>query len=149
MRIVFESNRDDYSTYVFYKRYFHDISAYNRELQGIQCYAINKAYDYGIVRGSTDGYFMPLNLITRQEAALMIQKAIEYLEQKEYEAQGTELPFTDKDAISPWAKEAVEFVCLKEIMRGSNNKFDPLGHFTFEQAYLTLYTIRNQYKASE
>ena len=32
---------------------------YNWELQGIQDYAINKAYDLGIVSDSTDGYYFP------------------------------------------------------------------------------------------
>lgn len=143
----YKYDHDEVTTCTFYKKPFHDVSPYNWELRGIQDYAINKAYDLGIVSGSTDGYYFPLNYITRQEAALMLKNAIEYLENQEFKSQGIELPFSDKDSISAWAKEAVEFVYLRGIMRGgSNNKFEPLGHFTYEQAYMTFDAIRRQYK---
>ena len=93
------------------------------------------AYELGIVQGNstTAKTFGPNELVSRQDAALMLSRV--------YEALGGEIPkgasttFTDNDKIGSWAMDAVAFMSSKGIINGmGGNRFDPRGNASVEQA---------------
>ncbi len=87
----------------------------------------------GIVDGKGDGKFAPNDLVTRQEAALMLSRV--------YTRLGGEIPkveattFADNDKVAGWAMDAVAFMSDNKIVNGKgDNKFDPLGSASIQEA---------------
>lgn len=111
-------------------------------MKGIECYSINKIRSLGLINGKSERYFDSGGLITRQEVAVIIKNTIEYLNGEEYVK--IDLPFTDKAKIAPWAIDSVGYVYSKDIINGiGKDKFEPLGFFTFEQAYIIIDRLFN------
>ena len=94
---------------------------------------ITSAASYGIVSGYDDKTFGPDDLISREQMAVMVVKAFDL-------APGAaEIQFTDVDAISGWAREAVETMVKDSIMAGyPDNTFQPQGNATRAEAVTTL-----------
>lgn len=100
----------------------------------------------GIVGGRDDGRFDPYAAITRQEAAAMLARAARVLNMDTSDPQAA--PFADRDALPSWATEAVDYVFQTGVMGGvGENRFDPTGTYTREQAYMTIYRLFNAYQA--
>ena len=97
---------------------------------------VQKAAYIGVVQGVGDGRFDPWGGLTREQAATMLAR-LAY-------AIGSPLPeyaatFSDNDAISSWAIDAVGQVQAAGIMSGvGNNMFDPQGTYTREQSIVTM-----------
>lgn len=100
--------------------------------------AVIQANALGIVKGGNDGKFAPDNLVTRQEMAIILSNV--------YTRLGGTIPqtattsFADDSEISPWMglKDDIAFMADKGILKGSgDNKFDPLGNASIEQAMVT------------
>jgi len=88
----------------------------------------------GIVKGS-GGKFRPDDLVSRQEAALMLSRV--------YTELGGEIPtveattFADNDKVASWAMDAVAFMSDKKVVNGKgNNSFDPLGNASIQEALI-------------
>lgn len=97
---------------------------------------IQKIGGLGIVDGTGNGSFSPEREITRQEAALILQRMAAVLDKPLPESTST---FTDSDTVYSWAKAAVGAVEAGGIMTGTgNDKFTPRGLYTREQSILTL-----------
>ena len=91
--------------------------------------AVIWAYNAGIISGRGDGTFCPNDTITRQEMAVMFYGWIT----------GGESVIGDEDIalaiselkdgvlVADWAREAVAYCYLADIMVGSNGCFDPAG----------------------
>lgn len=96
-----------------------------------------------IVAGKGNGIFAPEDLITRQEAAVMLYRTAKVMRFND----GWNIKkssFSDEDQIADWAKEAVDFVSSAHIMGGvGNNAFDPNGIFTREQAFIAFSRLFN------
>ena len=95
--------------------------------------AVIQAESLGFVGGKGNGKFDPDSPVTREQAALMLSRV--------YTKLGGELPtvdateFTDDDAMSDYARNAIAFMSGKGIVGGvGNNKFDPQGNASIEQA---------------
>lgn len=97
--------------------------------------AILQANALGVVKGKGDGKFAPDDLVTRQEAALMLSRV--------YTKLGGEIPqvaattFADDSEISDWAglKDAIAFMAGHQILNGvGNNRFDPKGNASVQEA---------------
>ncbi len=98
----------------------------------------------GAVRGMGDGTFRPGSSITRQDAAVLLLQSAQAL--------GLELPevppltYADSDLVREYAVTAVSWACgaadavtQNPVMAGvGENRFDPRGTYTREQAVLTL-----------
>ena len=97
---------------------------------------VQKAAYIGVVQGVGGGRFDPSGTLTREQAATMLAR-LAY-------AIGSPLPeyaatFSDNDAISSWAIDAVGQVQAAGIMSGvGNNMFDPQGTYTREQSIVTM-----------
>lgn len=70
------------------------------------CYAaVGEAAARGVVRGE-GGLFCPDRLLTRQEAAVFVWRALTWAG-RETEPEPVELPFSDAADCAPWAREAL------------------------------------------
>jgi len=99
------------------------------------------AYKLNIMVGS-DGTFRPNDMLTRAEAAAVLQHCMAALDVTE--ANEAPMSFADTYAIPRWAVEAVKFVSGRTdssgtaLMGGETEIFSPMGNFTIEQGIITL-----------
>lgn len=98
------------------------------------------AYALGIVQGKGDGTFDPDGHITRQEAAVMLERTGRLMGLES----GTGMDFTDQSAFPTWAEGGIAYVSGltdpvsgKRVMEGTGNGFEPLGSYTKEQTIIT------------
>ena len=73
--------------------------------------AINFCVAEGLMSGYTDGTFRPDDAISRQEFAVVLTRLTG-------ETESGDLPFTDADAIAPWAAESVYTVYARGWING-------------------------------
>ena len=92
----------------------------------------------GIVNGMGDGTFAPEENITREQAAAILYRMAEFLN-KDTTPVSESIDYDDEYEISDWAKENVTMISQMGIMNGvGENKFEPDGTYTVEQAILTM-----------
>lgn len=95
---------------------------------------VNWAVEKGIIAGSKDDSFRPLDMITREEMATMLHSFANTMEIKLKETAEYK-EFTDALQISDYAKEAVKAVQLSGIIDGKpDGNFDPKGQATRAEA---------------
>ena len=82
------------------------------------------AESYGLITGNDNGSFVPLEAITREDAAVIIQRLIK--------AEITQnIEFADSHKISDYASEAIKALAGKGIMNGyGDNTINPKGRIT-------------------
>jgi hypothetical protein len=98
------------------------------------------AYALGIVQGRGSGVFDPYATITRQEAAAFLMRSAKVLGMDTSNV--TNAGFKDSDSVGVWFTDAVNFVYQINVMTGTgNNSFTPLGTYTREQSYITIYRL--------
>ncbi|SDX22657.1 S-layer homology domain-containing protein [Paenibacillus sp. CF384] len=99
------------------------------------------AYENDITSGAGAGKFEPTKPITREEMALMITRVYEK-QHGQASGSATDIDsFKDKNAISSWAKEAVEAAVHEGLMVGSNQLFSPRSHTTRAESAQVLYNL--------
>lgn len=82
----------------------------------------------GIVEGVTDTAFGPDKYITREQLAVMLYRYAEFKEYDLTKGDATLNDFTDKAAISAYAKTAMEWAVSVGVVNGKENKIlDPKG----------------------
>ncbi len=100
----------------------------------------------GIIEGKSKTQFAPKDLLTREEAAKILNNVYTYLKIKQPSVDES-YKFSDDNEISIWARYGVYNMNAAEIMLGvGNNKFSPKDNYTREQAIVTLMRI---YDASQ
>ena len=95
----------------------------------------------GIVEGKGGYTFAPDDFLTREEAATILYRVAEYMEiDMPQSAYDEGVPYyTDKNAISDWAFNAVFVMKEMNIMIGtSETEFSPQDEYTAEQAIATI-----------
>lgn len=97
--------------------------------------AIAYCTKYGVFKGYDDGTFQPNRSISRQELALVVARL-------DGVSPAGEIPFTDADQVSAWARDGVYTAYTKGLIRGYDDKtFRPLDNISREEAV----TIFNRY----
>lgn len=98
---------------------------------------VNKAYAMGLVKGNEKGNFNPNAQITREDMATMIYRLIGNDENK-----GDVNVFTDAVNISDYAKNAVSYLYVSNIINGmGDGSFAPKSMATRAQAAQIIYNI--------
>ncbi|MBE7046189.1 MAG: transporter substrate-binding domain-containing protein [Ruminococcaceae bacterium] len=95
----------------------------------------------GIIKGKSETQFAPNDLLTREEAATILNRLINIVHP---DLASTELyfEFADSTQISDWAMSAIQRICNIGIMKGvGNNSFAPKDNYTTEQAIATLVRV--------
>lgn len=96
-------------------------------------------YRFGIINGVGNNKFSPNESLTREQAAKILMGAANKINLPGSEANNV---WSDASQISSWAHEGINFVVGAGIMNGTGeNKFDPQGLFTREQAVATAYRM--------
>lgn len=91
----------------------------------------------GIVKGA-DGKFNPNSYITRQDAAVMLARVLEY---KGIAMNDKAIEFNDTDKIANYAKNSVNGMANLGIITGYNGGFAPLDNTTRAQAAALLQRV--------
>lgn len=88
----------------------------------------------GVVRGFSDHSFQPNRLVTREEAAVMLDRALKL------SGTGAQLAFRDRDQILAWAREGVARVAARGIVKGyQDGTFRPGALVNRAQAAVMIY----------
>lgn len=98
--------------------------------------AIQAATAAGLTEGLGSGRFAPHNNLTRQEAAIWLQKITAAPSASAADIQ--RLEFRDHAAISSWASGAVYAMVKLQYIQGSEGKFEPQRALTRQEAAVLL-----------
>jgi len=88
---------------------------------------VMSCYEKGIINGKTQDKFLPHDYITREEMAVMFQRALS-LDTIE------DVKLKDLQDASPWAVPAIKAVVGNELMTGADGVFSPKQRVTREMA---------------
>lgn len=93
-----------------------------------------KAYNIGITNGTSDTTFSPDDLITREQMATMMTRALTKVGKDTSRPESAKL-FADDSEFSEYAKDSIYYMSSIEIIKGvGDNKFDSQGKASREQA---------------
>lgn len=97
-------------------------------------------YSKGIINGKSKTEFAPNDLLTREEAATILDRMAGYL--KITKQPIGEYKYADAELFSDWAVESINNMFELNIMVGTgDNLFDPSGSYTRDQAIATMLRI--------
>ncbi|NLK44926.1 MAG: hypothetical protein GX300_11105 [Tissierellia bacterium] len=109
--------------------------------------AANKA---GIIQGKGQNKFSPSEKISREELAVMLYRTLQAAKPRFDYSGDHEHYFNDYYLISPWAKKAVDYLYVTEVINGvGDNRFKPKGSTTREEAIVTVKRIYDKVLAAE
>lgn len=93
------------------------------------------AYSYGITNGTSDTTFSPDDLITREQMATMLTRAISKAGIDVTVDLENATKFADDSVLNDWGRPSVYFMSSKDIIKGiGENKFNGLGNAKIEEA---------------
>ena len=95
-----------------------------------------KAYNLGITNGTSDTTFSPDALLTREQMATMMTRALNKAGiDTTIDVNGVSNKFADHSEISSWALDSVYFMSARGVIKGvGENRFNVKGNATREQA---------------
>ncbi|NLK44931.1 MAG: hypothetical protein GX300_11130 [Tissierellia bacterium] len=104
----------------------------------------------GIIEGKSDDRFSPLENITREELAAILYRTLLAAKPRFDYSGDHEHYYNDYYLISPWAKKAVDYLYVTEIINGvGDNRFNPKGNTTREEAIVTVKRMYDKVLAAE
>lgn len=103
---------------------------------------VKKAATIGISSGISKGLYGPNVLVNREQIATMMVKTLELAGVKLTPAT---TKFSDDASISSYAKTAIYKAFGAKILNGSNNKVNPKGNATYQDALLIFKNIYDNY----
>ena len=106
---------------------------------------IYSLYSLRIIYGKSETEFAPDDLLTREEAATILERLINVI----HPGVGTDteyITFTDSADISAWAMNSIQTIYKLGIMNGvGDNRFAPKDSYTIEQSVATLVRVYNRF----
>lgn len=106
---------------------------------------VQALFEAGIVRGKDATTFDPNAPITRQQAALMLERVVTFLNINTEVTNGNIQEFTDMNSISPEAQDAVRLLQKLGMFSGKvDGSFDPKGDLTRSQMAKIIYKLLEQ-----
>jgi len=103
------------------------------------------AYAMGITMGIGDGRFAPDNLITREQSATLVKRAMVvggFTPQSATILNSAANQFADQAQFSHWAREGIGFAVHNNIMQGvGDNLFNPGGDYQRQMAIAVFHRI--------
>ncbi len=98
---------------------------------------ILKAANLGLVQGVGDNKFAPGQMVTREQMATILFRALQVIAPDADFTVGSVNSFADDGQVEAWARDGVYFCFKNRIVTGvGNNAFNPDGDATREQAVL-------------
>ncbi|RXJ01665.1 hypothetical protein DS745_09295 [Anaerobacillus alkaliphilus] len=91
-----------------------------KDVQGNEWFAgeLMAAHEAGLVLGTHEGNFLPNKVVTREEAATMVTRAINFVNNQKVTAPTSVTSFKDAQQIAPWASESVVRLAELQIVVG-------------------------------
>ncbi len=116
--------------------------------------AVSQAYLYGIVSGTSATTFEPKKQVTRQEMAKMLVSTLNAAEVSFAMAPNDDYSvisqFEDAADTSSWAVGSISTMLNYDFMNGvTEDRLDPLGYATREQAIASVNRSYNQFKQAD
>lgn len=106
--------------------------------------ALAQALEAKLVSGVGDTAFAPEAPVTREQMAHMLMNADAYVRGAESQSPTDALAFTDREAVSDWAKESVGRAAGLGLLEGNpDGSFEPKRQATRAQAVTVLYRLLN------
>jgi len=100
---------------------------------------ILKLASMGIILGYEDGTFRPDEAITREQAAVILERILKL----EHDLETEVYVYSDDELVSSWARDAASLMKSTGIMIGGyDNTFMPLDNYTREQAVVTIMRMK-------
>ncbi|MHA7966396.1 Ig-like domain-containing protein [Paenibacillus sp. CAU 1782] len=100
--------------------------------------AVAKAAEYGLVEGYEDGLFRPEKTITREEALVIVARAMKLTslgtDVSDEEIASVLAEFADGLEVDGWAKQAVAAAIKNGVIQGRDNGLKPLSNITRAEA---------------
>ncbi|HEX2947040.1 MAG TPA: S-layer homology domain-containing protein [Clostridia bacterium] len=106
---------------------------------------IYKAFKLGIVEGVGGGKFAPDKLVTREQIAAMMQRAVKAMKPDADLSTDGAVAFKDEKDISKWALDYVKFMGKQGLLQGTNGIFGPKNSTTREQAIVIVVRTYEKY----
>ena len=94
----------------------------------------------GLMEGTSETTFSPNAVVTREQAAKVLVRLMEFLDDAIYQGTGTE-DYADADQVSQWAAPYVAAATEAGVLEGSGAQFRPQSPMTREQMVLALYRV--------
>jgi hypothetical protein len=109
------------------------------------------AIEDAVARGwiAKDSKFRPADLLSRQEAATILTRALGHEELAKH-SELFALPYADGGEVAPWAKGSVAILNGLGVMQGSDNRFHPHSDVTLAESCTVLLKVQafNNYPVS-
>lgn len=103
------------------------------------------AKNHGITTGVGNNNFAPESNITRQDLFTLLYRALQVIGEAPAAPSSADLSaFTDADAVSGYAREAVEALVTNGIVSGSDGKLNPGGNTTRAQVAQVLFNLLSE-----
>ncbi|MGN7359772.1 S-layer homology domain-containing protein [Paenibacillus sp. SAF-054] len=108
--------------------------------------AITQANNFGLISGYGDGTFHPESSITREEAMVIVYRAMKLagLNINVEDASRTLESFADQGSIAAWAKDAAAAAVQNKLMQGSDGRLHPAGAITKAETAALLQRLLRQ-----
>jgi alpha-tubulin suppressor-like RCC1 family protein len=101
--------------------------------------AVRAAYQHRLINGFEDGTFRPADPITREQMAVMIDRAMAYAEYAPDANGAATGTFADEADIAPWADAAIDRLTRASIINGlTETQFGPREYATRAQSAVLL-----------
>lgn len=105
------------------------------------------AYGLNIVKGVGNNKFKPAELISREQAAVILFRAMKAIKADVNVSGSLTEKFSDEDSISTWAMDSTKFMSKKGILQKTDEgKIAPKGEVTREQAVIMALTMVEKLK---
>lgn len=96
-----------------------------------------KAANLGLVQGVGNNQYAPNQLVTREQMATILLRALRVIEPQENFTPGVSEKFADDDKVESWARDGVYYCAGAKIVTGvGENMYNPDGDATREQAVI-------------
>lgn len=116
-------------------------------------YKIAACYRAGIISGMSETKFAPGNLLTREQAANIVLRAVAYAEQKygkTYIKESGENPnYADDGEIADWARSLVYKAYYTGLMQGDGTNFHPKNNISIQESVVMVNNAYNLYVGIE
>lgn len=111
---------------------------------------ISAASNLGIVNGKTANTFDPMGMITRQEMAAILERAMKFAGSQTNASPEALSPFDDRSDVAPYARSALALLVKEDIMNGvSPTALAPKGTLTKAQATVAVMRMLRALKLSD
>lgn len=111
---------------------------------GIYENAISWCNEHGVMNGKSTATFGTNDTVTREEFALILQKASQSLDKTTQIGETSALnSYTDVYSISFWAKSGMAWAVSNNLMSGNNNQLNPSGNITRAEVAVMLYNFNS------